>query len=74
MLRNEKVKQWAEGILPILTVHLKKVERVAEALDSAKPSSNCAYCRGDEVYRKRSATWGYWVMCKSCNDVSRRQA
>jgi putative membrane protein len=32
MLRNEKVKQWAEGILPILTVHLKKAERVAEAL------------------------------------------
>lgn len=32
MLRNEKVKQWAEGILPVLTVHLKKAERVAEAL------------------------------------------
>ena len=32
MLRNEKVKQWAEGILPVLIVHLKKAERVAEAL------------------------------------------
>lgn len=31
-LRNEKVKQWTEEILPILTVHLKKAERVAEAL------------------------------------------
>ena len=31
-LRNEKVKQWTEYILPILTVHLKKAERVAEAL------------------------------------------
>ena len=26
MLRNEKVKQWAEGILPILTA-LKKAEK-----------------------------------------------
>jgi len=32
VLRNEKVRQWAEGILPILTVHLKKAERMAETL------------------------------------------
>lgn len=31
-LQNEKVRQWASATLPILAVHLKKAERVAETL------------------------------------------
>lgn len=31
-LQNEKVKSWASATLPILAVHLKKAERVAETL------------------------------------------
>jgi len=31
-LHNESVKQWAEATEPILAVHLKKAEHVAEAL------------------------------------------
>ena len=35
-LHNEKVKSWASATLPILEVHLKKAERVAETLGSEK--------------------------------------
>ena len=35
-LQNEKVKSWASATLPILEVHLKKAERVAETLGSEK--------------------------------------
>lgn len=35
-LHNENVKSWASATLPILAVHLKKAERVAETLGSDK--------------------------------------
>ena len=34
MLQNEKVKQWAETMVPTLRFHLNKAERIADALRS----------------------------------------